>query len=207
MVRSPRALTNIADSAEATPSRRLQPVQSTPSAARPARMRSLIGSWPAGPPSGPAKLDCAPSRATATAAFAAQPPPTAMNSLAIALPSGGGNSSTRKTSSSTAMPVHRMRGLAKLGHLTFDPGADDVVRDRHRRRRAEPVGVAAQQHQRDLLALEPARAFELRLIHLDVGGERLGVAADHQRHGKRPGLRGEIGDAAAHDAGLLLHLA
>src|SRR5262249_26108574 len=142
-----------------------------------------------------------------TAAFAAQPPPTATNSVAIALPSGGGNSSTRKTSSSTAMPVQRMRGLAKLGNLAFDPGADDVVRDRDRWRRAEPVGMAAQQHQGDLLALEPARALELGAVDLDVGGERLGVAADHQRHRERPGLRRKIRNAATHDAGLLEHLA
>src|SRR5262249_60069920 len=37
--------------------------------------------------------------------------------------------------------------------------------------------------------------------------ERLGVAADNQRQGKGPGLRGEMGDAAARDAGLLLPLA
>src|ERR1700720_1826067 len=123
----------------------------------------------------------------ATAALAAQPPPTATNSLAMALPSGGGNSLTRNTSSSTAMPVHRMRGLAKLGDLAFDPGADDVMRDRDRRRRAEPVGMPAQQHQRHLLAVEPARAFELGRIDRDVVGKRLGVATDHQRHRERPG--------------------
>src|SRR5215831_8775403 len=172
MVRSPRALTKIAESAEVTPSSRTHPLQSTPSAASPARMRSLIGSCPAGPPSGPAKLARPPSRAIATAALAAQPPPTAMNSLAIALPSGGGNSSTRKTSSSTEIPVHRMRGLEDT-RLSFDPVANDVMRDRDRRRRAEPVGMAAQQHQCHLLALEPARAFELGAVHLDVGRQRL----------------------------------
>src|SRR5215831_18236978 len=57
MLRSPRALTKIPEIAEATPSSRTQPVQSTPSRASPARMRSLIGSPPGGPPSGPA--DCA----------------------------------------------------------------------------------------------------------------------------------------------------
>ncbi len=111
MVRSPRLLTKIAESADAAPSRRTQPLVPTRSRARPATMRSLIGSCPAGPPSGPAKLASPPSRAIATAALAAQPPPTVTNSDAIALPSGAGNSSTRNTSSSTAMPVHRMRGL------------------------------------------------------------------------------------------------
>src|SRR5262249_35786407 len=50
MLRSPRALTKIPEIAEATPSSRTQPVQSTPSRASPARMRSLIGPPPAGPP-------------------------------------------------------------------------------------------------------------------------------------------------------------
>src|SRR5262249_59242221 len=119
-----------------------------------------------------------PSRAIAPAALAAQPPPTARNSLACALPSGGGNSSTRNTSSSTAMPVHKMRGLDRsIGRaplpggsspeeplpaakrLSLDPGADDVMRDRDRGRRTEAVGMPTQQHQRHLLALEPARAF------------------------------------------------
>src|SRR5580658_5035599 len=209
MVRSPRTLTKIAEIAEATPSTRTQPVQSTPSRASPARMRSLTGSCPGGPPSGPAKLARPPSRAIAIAALAAQPPPTATNSLACALPSAGGNSSTRKISSSTAMPVHRMRGAA-LGEgndVPLDPGADDVMRDRDRRRRAEPVGVPAQQHQRDLVATEPACALELGRVDLNLVGERLGVAADHQRHGKRPGLRREVDDAPAHDARLFLHLA
>src|SRR6185312_398558 len=214
MVRSPRALTKIAEIAEATPSTRTQPLASTPSGASPARMRSLIGSCPAGPPSGPAKLACPPSRAIAIAALAAQPPPTATNSLACALPSAGGNSSTRKISSSTAIPVQRMRGaapgpaaLVEGNDVAFDPGADDVMRDRDRRRRAKPVGMLAHQHQRDLVAVEPARALELGRIDLDVVIECLGVAADHQRHGERPGLRREVGDAPARDPGLFVHLA
>src|SRR3984957_18323726 len=207
MVRSPRALTKIAEIAEATPSTRTQPAQSTPSRASPARMRSLIGSCPGGPPSGPAKPPRPPSRAIAIAALAAQPPPTATNSLACALPSAGGNSSTRKISSSTAMAVPRVGGPAQVARLPFDPGADDVMRDRDRRRRAEPVGMPAQQHQRDLLATEPARAFDPGRVDLDVVGERLGVAADHQRHGKRPGLRRKVDDAPARDTRLFMHLA
>src|SRR5215470_18056386 len=179
MVRSPRALTKIAEIAEATPSSRTQPAQSTPSLASPPRMRSLIGSPPGGPPSGPANCARPASRAIATAALAAQPPPTARNSLACALPSGAGNWSTRNTSSSTAMPVHKMRGLDRstapdpargaaspeaalpaAKRLSLDPGADDVMRDRDRRRRTEAVGMLPQQHQRYLLALEPARTFE-----------------------------------------------
>src|SRR5215472_12156829 len=223
MLRSPRALTKIPEIAEATPSSRTQPVQSTPSRASPARMRSLIGSPPGGPPSGPANCARPPSRAIATAALA--PPPTARNSLACALPSGGGNSSTRNTSSSTAMPVHKMRGLDRsIGRaplpggsspeeplpaakrLSLDPGADDVMRDRDRGRRTEAVGMPAQQHQRHLLALEPARTFEFG-IDLNLGGERLRMTADHQGHRKRPGLRREIVHVSARNAGLLAHLA
>ena len=66
----------------------------------------------AGPPIGPASAARPPSRAMATAAFAAQPPLTTKNPSACALPSGGGNSSTRNTSSSTMMPAQRMRGAA-----------------------------------------------------------------------------------------------
>src|SRR5215469_16083130 len=226
MVRSPRALTKIAETAEATPASRTQPAQSTPWSASAARMRSLIGSPPGGPPSGPAKLACPPSRAIAMAALAAQPPPMLRNALACAFPSAGGNSSTRKTSSSTAIPVHRMRtgrsaracvgapaaaapdrALAEPILLSLDPGADEVMRDCDRGRCAETGGMPPQQHQRRLLPVEPARTLEFGRIDRDLGGERLGVAADHQRHRERPGLRREIADAPADDAGLFVHLA
>ena len=45
------------------------------------------------------------------------------------------------------------------------------------------------------------------VVAVDVGGERLGVAADHQRGGERPRLAGVIGDAADADAGFLVRLA
>ena len=46
--------------------------------------------------------------------------------------------------------------------LAVDPGADDVMRDRDRRRRGEAVRVLARQHGDDLVAVEPARVFQLR---------------------------------------------
>ena len=75
--------------------------------------------------------------------------------------------------------------------------------DGNRRRHEQTVRMAALRHREDFAALEPARVLQLMTIHRDVGGERLGVAADHQRHWKRPRLRGEIDDTAARDAGFL----
>ena len=61
--------------------------------------------------------------------------------------------------------------------------------------------MTAQQHGRDLLAVEPARIVELRTVDDDLTRASLGVAADHQRGRKRPWLRGKIAHAAANDAG------
>src|SRR5262245_34560972 len=100
--------------------------------------------------------------------------------------------------SSTAMPAHsttRRRGSE--GNATLHPGADDVVGDRDRHRRGETVGMLPYQHQRDLLAVEPARVCELARIDRDLLRERLGVAADHQRARERPWLRCEIAHAPA----------
>src|SRR4029077_8383835 len=89
----------------------------------------------------------------------------------------------------------------------LDKGADDVVRYGDRRRRREPLRMLAAQHQFELLAVEPARLLDFALVDDDFIGERLGVTADHERAGKGPGLRGEIGHARAVNADLLAHLA
>src|SRR5258705_6979852 len=127
----------IAEIGEGTPSTRRQCVQSMLSRAASARYVSPTASTPAGPPSGPAKLARAPRCAIATAAFAALPPFTVPNELACVFTSGRGNDSTRKIWSTTAMPAHRtcfMRAPSGKDTIALlDPGADDVMRDRHRR--------------------------------------------------------------------------
>src|SRR4051812_37249003 len=175
----------IADKAVGTPATRGQPLQSTPSRASAASTWSPFASSPAGPPSGPASAARPPSRAIATAALAAQPPLTTKNLLACTLPSGGGKLSTRNTSSSTVMPAHRMRGgsaatPASIKDIAaaFDEVTDDVVGDGDGRRRGEALRVLAQQHHRQLLAIEPAGIFELGPVDHDVVRQRLGVTAD-----------------------------
>src|SRR5262249_17152063 len=159
-----------------------QPLQSTCSRASAASTWSPLMSSPAGPPSGPANRDCAPNRATATAALAAQPPLTTKKSRACTLPSGRGKRSTRNTSSSTMMPAHRSAGRGgSVSNLVLHPGADDVISDRHGRRRAQAIGMAPLQHRDDLVAVEPAGIVELGAIDHDLIRARLGVAADHQR--------------------------
>src|SRR6185369_1339457 len=200
MVRAPLSSTRIADIDECPPPSRTQPAVSMCSSARLARMRSPIASSP----SGPAKLTRPPNRAIATAALAAQPPPTAMNSLASPLLSTGGTDFTRYTSSSTTMPAQRMRGASRSTNArSLDPGANDVVRDRDRRRGGEPLGVRLHQHGGGLVTREPARVLELGCVDLDVDRQRLRMRADHQRHRERPGLGGEIADIATDNAGLL----
>src|SRR5579862_4270042 len=165
---------------------------------------------------GPANAARPPSRAIATAAFAAQPPLTTKNPFASALASGPGNSSTRKTSSSTMMPVQSTRGVLPRGAFPpaastkdirafLDITADNVVGDSVRHGRGESLRVLAQQHQNQLFAVEPARVFKLAAVDDDVLAQRFGVAAYHQRHRKGPRLRSEIIDAAADDADFLEH--
>src|ERR1039457_7395686 len=126
-----------------------------PSLARSVRIRLLT--WSLVPPSGPAKAARPPRRAMATAALAAQPPPVMMNSAAATLAPGAGKFCTRMTMSCTAMPAHRIFGAFLPGaasvkaDLVLHPGADDVMRDRHRRRRGQALRVAARQHGRDLV--------------------------------------------------------
>src|ERR1700733_6305687 len=209
MVRSPRAFMTIADSAVASPPTRWQCLQSTFSRASALSTRSPLASSPAGPPIGPASAARPPSRATATAAFAAQPPLTTKKSLACTLPSGRGNSSTRNTSSSTIMPAQRMRGAESAEDIAavLDIVADDVVSDRDRRRRGQALRMLPLEHQCELVAVKPARVFKLVAVHDNGVGQRLGMAADHDRRRKRPRLRGEIAYAPAVDTGLLGHFA
>src|SRR5262245_11227606 len=204
-MRSPRASMKMAESAVATPARRWQPVQSILSRASAANTRSPFESSPGGPPSGPASAAPPPSRATATAALAAQPPLTMKKLCAWVFASGCGKRSTRNTSSSTMIPAHKIARPAPMLtelNLFLHPGADDVVGDGHGRRRGQAVGMTPQQHARDLFAVEPAGVVELGAIDDDLARERLGMTADHQRGGKGPGLRGEIAYASANDAGL-----
>src|SRR5262245_60413463 len=205
-MRSPRASMKMAESAVATPARRWQPVQSISSRASAANTRSPFESSPDGPPSGPASAARPPSRATATAALAAQPRLTMKKLCAWVFASGCGKRSTRNTSSSTMIPAHKIArapppALAEL-NLFLHPGADDVIGDGHGRRRGQAVGMTPRQHARDLLAVEPAGIVELRAIDDDLARERFGVTADHQRGGKGPGLGSEIAHASANDAGL-----
>src|SRR5215469_297541 len=204
MVRSPRAFMKIADKAVANPSMRWQAVQSTFSRAKALSTRSPFSSSPAGPPIGPASAARPPSRAIATAAFAAHPPLTTKNPLAWTLPSGCGNSSTRNTSSSTMIPAHKMRGarLADDIGAVLDISADNVMGDRNRWRGRQALRVLPIEHQGEFFALEPARVFQFFTIDDDGFGKRLGVAADHDRRGKRPRLGREITHAPASNANL-----
>src|ERR1700674_1620025 len=206
MVRSPRALTKIAETGVRPPGTRTQPAQSTPSRCRPAMTRSPIASSPGGPPSGAAKLTVPPSRAMATAALAAQPPPMVMNSLDSTLASAIGNSWTRNTSSRTAMPAQRIWAMSDDAPVAFQPRPDDVMRDGDRMGDDQAAGMAAQHHGGDFIAVEPAGVLKLGAIDRELGRQRLRMAANHQRHRERPGLRREIGDAPAFDADLLAGL-
>src|SRR5262249_52021349 len=121
---------------------------------------------------------------------------------------GAGKSCTRITMSCTAMPAHRILRLRSLkADLALDPGAENVMRYGDRRRRGQAGRMRAGQEADRLVAGEPARVLELLAVHGDVVAQRLGMAADHQRHRKRPGLRGEVAHAAGDDAGLLERLA
>src|SRR5204862_1837450 len=128
----------IAEIEEGAPGTRGQAEQSMFSFAASARNVSPTVSTPAGPPSGPTKLARAPRCVIATAAFAALPPLMVSNALACVFTSGRAKRSTRNTRSSTAMPVHNtcLRSAEDTVAL-FDPGADDVMRDRDRRRNAD----------------------------------------------------------------------
>src|SRR6202042_3140607 len=103
-----------------------------------------------GPPWGRPGGRPPPGGAIAPAALAAQPPLTTKNPVACTLPSGCGNCSTRNTSSSTMMPVQRIRGGSRedmlIKHLLIknlaailDEAANEMVGDGDRRRRGQAV--------------------------------------------------------------------
>ena len=74
-----------------------------------------------------------------------------MNSLAATLVPGAGKFSTRMTMSCTAMPAQRI--FANFGarlvkvYFVLNPGADDVMRDRHRWRCRKSLRMFAHQRQ------------------------------------------------------------
>src|SRR6266853_1583433 len=199
MVRSPRASTKIADTGVRAPGTRTQPMHATPSRCRLSMRRSPTASTP----SGAAKYALPPSRAMATAALAALPPPMVMISLACTWVSGMGNALTRKTSSRTAMPAQRMLAMSEKALVGFEPGANDVMGDRERMGRRQANGVPAQHHGGNFVAREPAGVLQLGAIDLQLGRQGLRMTPDHQRHREGPWLRSEIGDAATYNAGLL----
>src|SRR3990167_9138025 len=102
----------------------------------------------------------------ATAELPAWPPLVMTNSEACTFMPASGNLSTRMTMSCTAPPAQSILGADFAGSVKFDlalyPGADDVMRDRHRRRRGQAVGVLAQQHGHDLVFAKPPGVFEFR---------------------------------------------
>src|SRR5260370_26558049 len=155
MVRSPRASTKIADTGVRAPGTRTQPTHSTPSRCRLSMRRSPTASAP----SGAAKYALPPSRAMATAALAALPPPMVMNSLACTLVSGSGNALMRKISSRTAMPAQRIFAMSEKALVGFEPGADDVMGDRERMGRREAIGVLAQHHVGNFVAPDTSGAL------------------------------------------------
>src|SRR5262249_23308403 len=146
IVFSPSVSTKIKDTEEIAPGTRMASLQSIFSRIRLSRMRLAISSSFA--PRGPAKLTRPPRRATATAAFPAWPPDVIRNSDACTFVPASGNLSTRMMMSCTAPPAHRMRGYPR-GSLKTDlvlyPGADDVMRDRYRRRGCQALRVFAHQ--------------------------------------------------------------
>src|ERR1051325_11055526 len=129
-------------------------------AARP-RNASPTVSTPGGPPSGPAKLARAPRCAIATAALAPLPPLIVSNAVACVFTSGRGKCGTRNTMSSTAMPVHKTCLRSGEDIVRLDPGADDMMCDRDRRRDRDLLGMLAAEHLHDLVAGEPAGVLEL----------------------------------------------
>src|SRR4029077_12117793 len=109
------------------------------------------------------------------------------------------------------MPAHRIvrapaRALAEV-NLFLHPGTDDVIGDRHGRWRSEAVGMLAQEHGCDLLALEPTGVVQFGTVDDDLARACLGVAADHHGGGKGPRLRGEVAHAPANNPGLLARFA
>src|SRR5580704_7800219 len=88
----------------------------------------------------------------------------------------------------------------------LDKIADNVMRDRHWRRGGQALRVLARQHQRQFLAVEPARLFDLALVDDDLLRQRYGMATDHQRRRERPWPGRKIFDPCAGKTHLYAHV-
>src|SRR3954469_1408283 len=211
-VRSPEGSIRIAETGVIRFGIRTICVVSMPSAAICSRMKSLDVSRAS--PIGPANATRPPSRAMEIAALSALPPQISARWLALALLPRAGTASTRKVRSRTGMPMQRMRGaisaidaLSSSSALVVHPAAEQMMRNRKRMRAGEPVRMRPRQHQRRLLAREPARILQLGVIDDDVLAHGPRTAADHQRRRIGPGLGHVILHVGAADAGLFEDLA
>src|SRR5271156_4827893 len=75
--------------------------------------------------------------------------------------------------------------------------------DRHRSWSRQAFWVAAFEERDRLIAAEPASVLQLDAVDLEAPAFRFSKAADHQRGGERPWLRGEVLHRAAGDSGFL----
>src|SRR4051812_18753154 len=204
----------MADTGVATPGIRTTCVVSMPSAAIRSRIKRLDIS-PASP-IGPANDTRPPSLAIVIAALSALPPQISTRWLALALLPRAGTASTRKVRSRTGMPTQRMRGAmpdAAIGDaglnaaLVVHPAAEQMMGDGEGMWPGKPVRVGSRQHQGRLVAREPARILQLRMVDDDVLVQRPRAAADHQRRRIGPGLGHVILHVGAADSGLFEDLA
>ena len=79
-----------------------------------------------------------------------------------------------------------------------------MIGDGDGRRRGQPVGMRAAAASRATSSRSNQRASSSSVRSMTMSCDSASrVAADHQRGGERPGLRGEIAHAAADDAGFL----
>src|SRR5262245_60680529 len=111
------------------------------------------------------------------------------------------------TMSSTAPPAQRIFDFSAFrsvkAYLVFHPGADDVMRNRNRRRRGQPLRMLAHEHRLNLALAEPAGILQFLPINHNLVRQRPGVATDHQRSRKRPWLRCKINHLATGNADFL----
>ena len=71
--------------------------------------------------------------------------------------------------------------------LAPGPGLDKVVGDGQRLGYRQ-LGVRTLQRAQHLFPMEPPHVGHLLVVHRDLGGHRVGMAADHQRGGEGPRL-------------------
>src|SRR5918997_6153534 len=84
-----------------------------------------------------------------------------------------------------------------------NPPSDQMMRNGHAHRAAQPVRVAAVEHEGDFVAREPAPVLKFVAVEGDLPGEGLADAAHHEIGRKGPGLRGDIAHRADAYAGFL----